>query len=371
MREHARNVLVGLTVIVALVLLGAMIVLFTGLPEAFRRGRVLRIHFPDTGDMHPGDWVHLAGLRIGKVTDVAFVDGDPRRGVEFVARIDEGVRIPADVEPRIYSRGFVGGGHLVLVPGGPERFDLRTGRKLDFLPDDWDRPLVGTLKGAEVLPQEVTEGLRGLAKLAETLNDLIAPPQPATATAPGATQPVGVPAAPNLRGTLAKLARALDALDAVLGDAENQANVKASMANLAKATAKAADAMVALREFAAEATKTAAETRKTVAEARQAVTQAAKAAGKFADLADHTDSRIEKLSQKFLADAEKLSDLMTALHRVATKIEAGEGTAGKLVNDPKLYSSLVEASDQLTRLVKEFRELVAQWKKQGVLMKLK
>ncbi len=370
MKEHTRNVLVGLTVLVALVMLGTMIVLFAGLPEMFRRGRVLRMQFDETGDMQTGDWVHLAGVRVGKITDIAFADRDPRRGVEMVARIDEGVRIPADVQPRIYTGALVRGGYLLLASGGPERFDPKTGAKLDFLPKDWSQPLRGTRKAPQMLPEDLLDGLRGLSKLAGTLNDLLAgPAPPATATAPGATQPA--PARVTIRATLSKLGRALDALDAVLGDPNTQADIKASMAGLAKATAKAGDAMDALKQFARESSKTAEEARKAVAEARRTIAQAGKAADKFGHLADRTDRRIEQLSEKLIDDAEQLSKLLSSINRVATKIDAGKGTVGQLLNDPKLYNDVLDATDRLSRLLKEARELFAQWKKHGVPLKIK
>ena len=143
MKERAQNIAVGLTVIGALLTLAGMVLIFAGLPEVFRGGRVLRMNFRNTHDVHVGDWVHLAGMRIGKVTDITFTNNDPRKGVQFAARIDTDVNIPANVQPRIYTRGFVGGAFLVLVPDGPDRHDPRTGEKLDFLPSDWLRPLDG------------------------------------------------------------------------------------------------------------------------------------------------------------------------------------------------------------------------------------
>lgn len=374
MKEHTRNVAVGLTVIVALLMLGVMILLFTGLPEIFQRGRVIRMNFPATADVHEGDWVHLAGMRVGKVTEVTFADDDPRKGVQFVVRIDEGVNVPADVQPRVYTRGFVGGAYLDLAPGGPERLDPRTGRKLEFLPEDWEEPLEGELRGTGLIPEEILVAVRGLAKLAENISDLISPSAPTPATAPAASGPSSGPSAPEggtLRGTLARLGRALEALEAVLGDSDNQANIKKSMANLALATAKASDAMDALKGFAAEAGKTAVEVRKTIADARETMTEAGKTARKFSALAENADARVQELSAKLIDDAEKLSALLATINRVATKMESGEGTAGQLINDPKLYNSLLEASQQLAGMMKELRGLLEHWRKNGVPLKVK
>lgn len=362
MKEHSRNLAVGVTVIVALLMLAGMVLLFTGFPEMFQRGRVIRMNFPDTADVHAGDWIHLRGMRVGKITDIGFVDGDPRKGVQFVGRIDPGVRIPADVVPRVYTRGFVGGAYLALAAGGSQRFDPATGEKLLFLPEDWSEPLEGVREETGMFPKELTEGLRGLTRLAENITELIAPSSPTTtpATGPAATQPA---TEAGLQGMLAKLGRVLDALDAVLGDAENQANIRKAMGSLAETTAKTSEAMDALKGFAGEATKA----------SRQAATtfaKASEAAEKFATLADRTDGRIEQLTDKFIEDAEKLSAVLTTINRLATKIESGKGTAGQLINDPKLYGSFLEATEQMGLLMKEFRGLIEQWKQHGVPLKI-
>ena len=49
MKEHTRNLTVGLTVLVALIMFAGMIVLFAGLPEAFQPGWELRMRFPSSG----------------------------------------------------------------------------------------------------------------------------------------------------------------------------------------------------------------------------------------------------------------------------------------------------------------------------------
>jgi len=371
MKERARNVAVGLTVLVALAMFGGLVLLFTGLPELFQRGRVLRMNFPATADVHKADWVHLAGVRVGKITDIVFRDGDPRKGVQFIARMDDGVRIPANVRPQIYTRGFVGGAYVELVPSGMPRRDPRTGREMDFLPEDFDEALDGRIKGTGLIPDEMLDAVRGLSKLAENLNELIAPAEPASSPATGPAASAPAPTGGGLRESLASMGRALNALEAVLGDAENQANIKQSMANLSLATAKAMDAMDELKSFAREASKTAVEARETVIDARQTVAGASEAIGRFATFAKNADRRVQDLSAKLIDDAEKLSDVLAGIHRVVTKIESGKGSAGKLLNDPKLYQGLVEATRQLGELMKELRGLAEHWKKHGVGVKLK
>jgi len=95
MTEHTRNLAVGLTVIVALGLLGALIVIFAGVPGALKGGYEIKMHFYGTGDAHEGDFVHLMGIRVGRITDIRFKnEQDPREGVLFTASIDGDAKIP-------------------------------------------------------------------------------------------------------------------------------------------------------------------------------------------------------------------------------------------------------------------------------------
>jgi phospholipid/cholesterol/gamma-HCH transport system substrate-binding protein len=303
MKEHTRNVMVGVTVIVAFGLLAAMILIFAGLPGMLQGGYEIKMRFPATADAHEGDPVHLAGIVIGSVTHIGFTDGDARKGVTFTARIDADKKIPGNANAYIFAKGIAGGAYVELKADGEER-------PTRFLPAG--TIIDGTLK-TSMLPDELQDGLKGISKLAKNLNDLLAPAQPASQPASqAATQGARTrPATPQgLKGTVAKLNRTLDALNEVLSK-ENRANLAASLNN------------------------------------------------------------VNDLTRNLLTTAEKLSSALDSVNRTVTKIESGKGSAGKLINDPELYNNLLEASQQLSQALKEFRQLLSHWKEKGVGIKLK
>ena len=47
-------------------------------------------------------------------------------------------------------------------------------------------------------------------------------------------------------------------------------------------------------------------------------------------------------------------------------LNSKEGSAGKFINDPALYESLLDVSKGMSTLVKDLDALVKQWKEQGV-----
>ncbi len=369
MTEARKNIAVGMTVIVALAIFSAMILLFAGVPEWFQRGYELRILTDATYNIRPGDSINLSGAQVGRITSVQFTDGDARKGVTIIARVSKDVLIPGNVVVLIFGGGSFGTGSVMLKPEGPEQIDPATGEIIQFLPTDRPTTLQAkVVSSGGLFPAEVTDAIKGLAKLADNLNNMIAPPPepapspaPSTATGPS-TQTATGPAGPQedlrgLQGTMVRVNRTLDAMYAVLGDVDNQRNIKVSMANLAKAAASAIDAMEAIKALANKGTAIADEGAQAIRSVNNLTTQAS------------TDLRA--LTNKLIDDADKISMLMMTLNKVAMKLDAGEGTAGKLFNDPALYQSLLEMTKEMNTLIKDFDALTKQWKERGVEIKVK
>ncbi len=256
-----------------------------------------------------------------------------------------------------FTKGLVGKAYIELKSTGEAIIDPETGRPFKYIPTDRVGTLPTVHKGSGMMPDELGPALKGLAELTDKLNALLEPESepavvPTTSQATTAGAPKLPPVPPGLKGVAVRLNRTLDALYTVLGDAENQTNLKTSFANLAEATAKASDAMKALQEFAVEAKKAA-------TEANQVVKGVAK-------LTDDAGRHIEELMKKLIEDAEKVSKLMDTINKVALKLESGEGSAGLLLNDPKLYNNLVQATEQMSVLMKDFSKLLKEWKEKGV-----
>lgn len=355
MKENTRNIVVGITVLSALALLAGMIVLFAGMPSLFKGGYTVRICFPTTADVTVGDPVHLSGIRVGEITEIGFAEGDPRLGVCMTARINSDVRVPANVNAYIYSRGFTGGAYIELKADGEYAVDPRTGRQLAFLPKDHDKLIQGYVKTG-LVPDEFTQAMGNIAKLADNINKLIASDEPATVPATGpSTAPAAAPA--SLRSTIHRLNAALGGMEDVFADPENQKNLKAALANLAKASEQATAAMESISQFAAEATQTAKASQKAVSAATTTI----------AGVGDSVD----RIALKLIEDADKLGNLLTTLNNIALKIEKGEGSAGKIINDPGLYNGLLDAARELNTLLKELQTLAKEWQDKGVGIKLK
>ncbi len=350
MGERARNVAVGLTVMVAIGILIGMVMLFTVVPAMFQSGYTIKIKAPATMDVQSGMAVNFAGLRVGYISDVRFVDEtDPTRGVAITAIIEKKIRLPGNTRVAVSNKGLVGSAYINLLADGPARIDPRTGKPLAELPRDGSVELEAVATGSDVIPpdlklalEDIRGGFHELGKLARTLNEVIAEPAPSGAAA---TQP-----SRDIRSMLARVSILTDGLANIFGDPNTQADIKGTMANLAKASADAPELVKSIKSFVDDARKTLA-TVNTIAE--------------------KAGPDLEQLTKKLLDDADRLAVLMTSLNRITAKLEGSDGTAGLMLNDPKLYNNLLEITTQVNGLMKEFRVLVETWEKSGVGIKLK
>ncbi len=349
MSEYKRNVAVGLTLAVALGGLAFIILLFGELPAFVGGGYPVELRFPAAGGIGEGADVLLNGTPIGSVTEVALMP-DPREGVRVLAQIDDKVRIPANVEAYVSSRGLAGGAvvSLHVPPEAPPA---------EFVPTDGSTVIRGGI-GNGLIPREVAdaiselaEGFQKIGNLAETLDALL---QPDPATGPG-TQPATAPGE-GLGETLARLNEALDAI-AQLGNAENQENLRAMLENLRAATEQAAETMETFRQFAARGQQTLESIDTTFAEVGQT--------------AAVSSERVQTVSDRLVVVTDQLGRLLEQANQVTARINQGEGTVGELMNNPRLYNSLVDTTAELDRTLAELQVLIREWREQGVRMRLR
>ena len=331
MKESTRNLVIGATVLISLVILASMAILFQDLPGFLRTGYAVKVAFPNTGGVSRGAEVQMAGKRIGRVTNVTFVDpNDPAKGVLFEMDIDRAFTLPGKVNIYTTTHGLVGGVGVEARLDDRPPGNLRT---MATLPKDGSAYIQGAVESGAggLLPAEVVtdarDALQGITRLSARLDTFLTPPpalsgqQPAASAPAGdatATAPASAPTQPNIYVTMGKLDTALNAVNTILGDKETQANFKSGVANFSRAA-----------------------------------------------------GGVDQLAVKLIDDADKLGGILSTLQAAAIKLEQGEGTFGKLLNDAKLYNSMVDAAVQLKGALAQLQGVLEQWKHGGVAVKLK
>ncbi len=140
-----------------------------------------------------------------------------------------------------------------------------------------------------------------------------------------------------------KLKNFIDNINSLVGDQQARENIKATLANLADATKQASIALKEFQQFSASGSKA------------------------FAS----AEADVQQISTAMVGTTDELGKAAAELRLLLEKINKGQGTAGRLVNDGRLYESLLENSRQLDILLVELKSFVAELPEKGVPIKLK
>ncbi len=333
MRRTLRDFIVGLTALLGVAGLAAMLLMFGEL-DVFARKTGYEVTFilDDAGGLVPGSVVSLNGVRIGSVVSTTMPE-DPRKGVLISARIREAHRVPWDATVGI-RRDLLGETTLNLTIGadapdgggfmeaGDQR---RTAAKGMF--DDLASMVDARLATIEETAASIKDLSETYTRVGERIETMLAPP------APGAG-----PNDPNVARTLANLDAALLDAREWLGDDQLRADAQEATR---RATAVLNDLSGAIERW------------DTTAE------ELAKAATKAGDKADEAAADFKVL-------AGTMSEAMFELQGLIAEVRSGDGTIAQLVNNPDLYRSLNDAATRLERTLLEAQLLLEKYRKEGI-----
>lgn len=322
--QRRRDVIVGIFVICGLAALGWMIFKFGDLPTAVTQLKSFQIYvqFPTAPGVQKDTPVRFCGYQIGRVTHVMApeIRRDPQTGKEYhqtvcILSINKRyVDIPSNVEVKLMTRGL--GSSYLEIKVDPE--------KLPAPPRDPNNPSTRFLVNGMHL-----QGSTGMTseffpeESQEKLNTLV--------------EDIG-----------AFIANAND----IIGDQENKGNIKATLAHLSDATRNFSLAMEKATEMMADAEKTMAEFRTL--------------AGTGTETVKSVDAKAERLVGALVSTSGEISTAISQLRLVMEKINQGQGTAGRLIADARLYENLLESTEQLNVLLKDFKDLIDKISEKGL-----
>jgi ABC-type transporter Mla subunit MlaD len=138
----------------------------------------------------------------------------------------------------------------------------------------------------------------------------------------------------------------------IIGDQENKGNIKATLAHLSDATKNFSLAMEEATEMMADAEKTMAEFRTLASTGTETVKT--------------VDAKAERLVGALVSTSGEISTAISQLRLAVEKINQGQGTAGRLITDARLYENLLESTEQLNVLLKDFKDLIDKISEKGL-----
>ncbi|MHC4432437.1 MAG: MlaD family protein [Planctomycetota bacterium] len=335
--QRRRNFVVGVFVIVGLTALGWLIFKFGDLPGIVTKYRSFEVfvQFPAAPGVQRDTPVRFCGYQIGRVTSIMapeirkdLVTGQEYYQTVVVLNIDkEYGAIPDDVEVKMMTRGL-GSSYIELKqdPAKPARESFlkdkiilqgSTGMTSEFFPEDSQKKLDGLIEG--------------LQELIANAND-------------------------------------------VIGDDASKENMKKTLANLADASEQARLTLVEFEELAAAGQATLKNADIKVQEVVASVVETADEIKHFAATGTQTlksvDAKAERLVVAMAETSERLSGAARELQSVLEKVNNGQGTAGRLLNDGTFYENLLENTDQLQVLLEEMRAFIAEWRSKSIDVKI-
>lgn len=88
------------------------------------------------------------------------------------------------------------------------------------------------------------------------------------------------------------------------------------------------------------------------------------------DLATMMDpERPPELRARFSSTGDQIDAVLENLGQALAKVNSGEGTVGRLMNDPSLYEDLSESAERLSQTLRDLQTLVRRIREEGIEVK--
>ncbi|MCP4590117.1 MAG: MCE family protein [bacterium] len=351
MTDHRRNVLVGAFMVAGLGALGVLMVLFGEAPEWLGGAEwELDIKVRQLRGASQGTPVNLNGVQIGRVDKLRFEHPErPDLGVTIVALIKDDYMVPRGAKAVIYGPvlGFGRGQIQIEVPpdGGGDPLPLEDAEIYgevgsvfhELMPDTMMNSVertvlqIGNFAGA-LTP--VADDLHQLFKITpvEMVDD---PVEARRLTA-------------NLHTAIQRFDMVLKHFNDVLGDPEVKSALREGILNLHQMTEDGKLAVADIRDTA-----------ETVKDSSVRIT------AKVEQGIDQATADFSKLSRKTMPVLDHLAQASANLNQVSLDLAEGEGTAGKLLRDDRLYEGMVLLVRRVTEAVDTIGRIAAKSERQG------
>jgi len=343
--QRRRNIVVGLFVILGICALVWLILKFGDLPGIVTKMDSFEVfvQFPTATGVQKDTPVRFCGYQIGRVTNVMApeVRKDLETHLEYyqtvvVLSIDKRyVTIPSSVGVKLMTRGL-GSSYIELkqypgkplVPLDPNRPETKylvdkiplqgsTGMTSEFFPEESQKKLDGLIEGLEILIANANE---------------------------------------------------------IIGDKDSKENIMKTLANFAQASKQAKDTLEEFEKLAAAGTATLENADSKLEDVVTAVVDTSEEIQKFAATGTSTlksvDAKTEQLVAAMVDTSEQLSKAMGELKLVLEKVNNGQGSAARLINDGNFYENLLENTEQLKSLLEEMKSFVDEWRDKKIGIKL-
>lgn len=312
--QKRRNMIVGGFVIIAFCAFIWLIFIFGELPVAvsqFRSFKVL-VNFPNVPGVQENTPVRYCGYQIGRVIDVSppFLFKNPDTGRSY-----HQVKVTLAIDKEFTN-----------IPSNVDVKLLKRGLGSSFIEFQFDsnKDITSFLHDEMVMQGKM-----------DTASDFI-------------------PA--DLQNKISNLAEAITMLagsaNQIVGDEGNQVNIKVALENIRTAMEQASATLQSFQTLS----KTGTDRINTVADKASTTLDSIK------KLSDTGTVKVDEVS-------EQLAGAISEIRQILAKVNDGEGSAAKIINDGKLYENLLDSSKELQMALEQLKILAAEAREKGLKLK--
>lgn len=295
MEKVSNELKIGLTIIVAIIVAFLGYSFMKDIP-LFKSSTTIYTKFDQVYGLIPGNVVNVKGFKIGNVKQMELLESDSTR---VTLNIEEGYQIPEGSVALLKSSGVLGGKYIEIQKSDSQAIVQDQG----FIKGTFEQGIMDSFaEEGERLSNDISGSIRGFEEFVTSLN-----------------QTLNEDNKENISGIIRNLESSTGSLNQVIQDRQTDLDqmiveAKNTLQNLDELSSDNKEKLTALIENL-----------------------------------EATSAELETLSAG-------LNKTNLTLNEVLTKINNGEGTLGKMVNDPSLYNNIDSLSVNLNKLIKNINE---------------
>lgn len=302
MAKVSNELKIGITVIVAVIVGFIGYSIMKDIP-LFRSSSTIYTKFDQVHGLIPGNVVNIKGFKIGTVKKMELQDSD---STLVTMQIEEGYQIPKESIAVLKSSGVLGGKFIEIQKSDSEEAVPHEGS----IEGVFEQGMMDTFaEEGEKLSTDISASIQGVEKLVGSLNETL--------------------------------------------DEENKENISGIINDL-KNTTGSLDQLIQQRQNDLDTM---------IREAKTTMENVSDLSSDNKESLTTLITNLEATSAKLDTLSNGLNETNLTLNEVLTKINDGEGTLGKMVNDPSLYNNVDSLSVNLNKLIKNINDDPGQYLK--------
>jgi len=289
--------------------------------ESFKwggKGYVLSALFDSAAGLDPEASVYMAGIRIGRIQKIELEGGKAR----VYIRIFPSIKIAKSSQAMIQSRGLLGSKYIDIMPGDPRTGLMKDGEEFKNIKEPVEINKLAT--DFDAIAQDVK-------KVTQQLSESL-----------------GTPEAQN------KMSRILENLDRITESlAELSEANQQSFTKLVDNLSMLSENMYQLSE------RSRADLEEAIAAMPEIVNNLKQVSSVLATSLSQNQEGLTKAMANIEEATTRLNESLESISSISKKIDEGEGTIGRLVNDPRPIEKAQEAIEGINELVGRLRRAKA------------